>query len=148
MARKRKRPAAKLTIAQQEACIDHICTLLCRRVKKGQIKTIIHEQYGINWRQIENYLARARASIARLSSLPKSDHLERAVQFYESIISDENLEPAQRIKAQRYMADLMGIGDHDLAALEARLTEARRVIEELRNVGNNRPPESPTPPRD
>lgn len=75
--------------------------------------------------------------MVRLTSKTKAEHLEDAIQFYDSVIADPHLLPRDRLRAQKYMADLLGLGDHDLAALEARLAEARRLVEEARNVAKS-----------
>lgn len=92
--------------------VEECAECLASRMRKHAIKTHIQEilGMGISARSLEKLLARARMVILSRQKRPRSEHLALSIDFWEGVLHDPDANLNQRMKAQRELQDLIGIG--------------------------------------
>lgn len=116
----------KLTRAQVAATTDHptgikstraelvervalVKKMLCGGYAKCDVKRLIASKFGVDFRTIERYLARARREILDDIGIPKDEHQGNSLTFYKSVLSDPKARNFEKLKAQERIDKLLGL---------------------------------------
>lgn len=103
-----KRPYKKATQEQVEERIAFVDLLLfSRRTRKAQIHKVMLIKYGIDWRQTDNYIARARDNRLEMLRQTKEYHRCNSLALYEQILSTGT--PREKIMSQERIDKLLGL---------------------------------------
>lgn len=102
-------PGVKPTKAEHRKRLELVRNLLGRGLYDGEIKAIVGKRYGIKFRTVQRYLARAREDIRRETGRDFETLRGEAYETYRSIVSDQDAKPIERIKARERIDRLMGL---------------------------------------
>ncbi len=131
-----KTPYHRSTEDQIDQMLDTVQELVDRRFRKGKIHAYMLEKFGIQWRQTENYVARARAR--QLLHIRQTKEVLRSgsAAFYLSKMETATSERDQLFAAERYdkllgleLMKSIGIGgieDAPPVKMEVTVKEKRR----------------------
>lgn len=97
----------KATNAQLRERFAAVISLLNRRITRHEIHLAIKQQYGVEWRQTENYISRAREMMAEAANKPRQQMITEADRFYENMLRNSN--PSVALAAQREIRELFGL---------------------------------------
>lgn len=114
-----------------EERIEYTLLLLNRRLLKSEIKKLLKDKYDVVPRTCEVYLSRARERIVKLSGRTKQEHLDSALNWYESVVQGDDAKMADKLAAHDKLDRLLGLEDHRLATLEAKLVQMGKTLEEI-----------------
>ena len=104
----------KLTVAQRRDIIDTCRDLLSAMTKKRLIKQVIKGEYGLQARQIERYLSRARDEMMAESDRSVDEHRADAYHFYLSVLQDSKTSIRSKLLARERIDKLYGLEKHKL----------------------------------
>ena len=98
-------------ITQQE--MDTRVNLAVKLIAKGTIKSDIKKamqaKFDVSARTVEDYISRARAIMRDDSAGSIEDYRAEAEAWYRSVLLDDRVNVAAKIKARRGMDDLLGL---------------------------------------
>lgn len=92
--------------------VEEVAECLATRMKKHAIKAHIIDilDMAISARSLEKLMARARSILLERSKRPRAEHLALSLDFWEKVLCDDDASLNQKMKAQRELQDLLGIG--------------------------------------
>jgi hypothetical protein len=83
--------------------------LLFRRLPIEQVKARLKGMFQVSYRTAERLLAAARRRLLARSGKTKQQHLQEALDFWESIVTGPDAQLGQRMDAQRELSKLLGL---------------------------------------
>jgi len=101
-----KHPSRKL---DKEFKVRRAIELLNSYQHKHEIFAVMEEEFGIKWRQSEEYLRLARERMLAETQKDKQEHVCDSFSFYKSIVEDPKVRPVDRIRAQEQIDRLLGL---------------------------------------
>jgi hypothetical protein len=99
----------KTTRDELEERVGITMHLLDKRVPKHRIKKVLANRFGVGYRTVERYMARARKQIIAASGKSKKEHRLEALRFYESVITGPDATLRERMDAQSEICKLLGL---------------------------------------
>jgi hypothetical protein len=94
---------------ERERRVMAVVRLLCMGYRVGQIKVIASEEWGIQPRSVEPYIAEARAEMRDALEEDTSQMVARHLEYYRRLMRDETVDARTRLQAARQVEDLMGM---------------------------------------
>jgi hypothetical protein len=120
-----KRPYQKGTREQIELRIQTVADLLAQHAKRTQVIRSIRElhkkeiedkiaepMWNLGWRQIDEYIARAREVLMADTNKTRAQARRESISFYENFISQGHGTPRDRIVAQERLDKVYGVEVH------------------------------------
>jgi len=89
--------------------IERVAYMLVRRFKKSQIKKYAKEQWGVGFRQVENYIRNARQWMMERADKSKDEFVAEALATYESIINNTEATNMDISQSQDAICRLLGL---------------------------------------
>lgn len=77
--------------------------------KKGEIKKLAYQEWGIKPRTFENYYTAAYKILAAEADTTPDEQFQKSVRFYELVIADDSAEFKDKIAARKALDELLGI---------------------------------------
>jgi hypothetical protein len=108
-AERRGKKLTKATNAEVNKRVHEVAAMLCKRIRKGQIKKYMHVKYDLCGRQAEEYISRARAYLRNRAGRPKKDLIAEVYGAYEAILRDPELERADQFRVLSEIRSMMGL---------------------------------------
>lgn len=102
-----KKPYKKASLDEIEERIAEVEMMLGRHARKGQIHRFIKDKYGVEWRTVDIYIARARVNLLERLRQTKENHRCQSLALYEEILLTGN--PREKILAQERIDKLLGL---------------------------------------
>ena len=128
--------------------VEEVAECLAVRMKKHEIKAHVIELLGmeISARSLERLLSRARMVILSRQKRPRAEHIALSVDFWEKILHDPDASLNQKMKAQRELQDLLGIGGSFAGSNSDTPDEAAAALRETMAEIDGLHSEAPTDP--
>lgn len=128
----------KPTQEQLRRRVHEVRCLLEAGARTYEIKRVVMGQYGVSYRTVADYIARARKQILADSLRPAHVHRAEALAFYRGVLADPEVPAAVKVRTNRYLCKLLGIegpekieiidvDQHNIAAPD----DARHAFDEL-----------------
>lgn len=76
---------------------------------KHQIVRQARDLWGIQYRQVQNYITRARQILAEEGGTSREDLRSESLMYYKQVCADPSLPPRERIRARQRIDQLMGL---------------------------------------
>lgn len=99
----------RLSALDRERRVEFAADALLKHNRRSQVIDAICQEFGIRWRQAENYIRQARERILTASRASKETHKAEAVDFYLAIINNHTAPLRERLKARRHLDLLLGL---------------------------------------
>lgn len=103
----------KPTIEDIELRVEEVVVLLSKGKRTGEIKKLIGNRYGVKYRQIADYIARARARIYQRRDQDRGEIQADSLAFYEMVAGGglAGASVRDRIIARRRVDQLLGLDE-------------------------------------
>lgn len=156
MATEARSNGRKPTCAQHDERVTLCRNLLGLGYSDGQIKSVVTTAYGVSWRTVFRYLARAREQIREELGQDLESLRADAIEFYRGILLSDDARASEKIKARERMDKLLGLeapmkvaetdsAGHDIFTEDEReqaIERLARRIEDRRQLGFAEPSEN------
>lgn len=127
---KKKKAHDKPTTAELEHRISVVQGMLVQGAQKHVIKQACYRQWGVGFRTVERYLARARDAIIEEQDIPKTEATGLLAAFLRFVMGAQAASYRDRLQAAKQLADLFALnGPIKIAETDAEgngLTPAQR----------------------
>ena len=103
----------KPTIEDIELRVEEVVVLLSKGKRTGEIKKLIGNRYGVKYRQIADYIARARARIYQRRDQDRGEIQADSLAFYEMVAGGglAGASVRDRIIARKRVDQLLGLDE-------------------------------------
>lgn len=101
---------APLTVLEMARRVDFAADVLLASHRRTEQKAIICAEFGVEGRQADRYLARARKRILAATQKSKDQFFAESVEFYESICRNPVHKTSDRLKARQLLDRATGVG--------------------------------------
>lgn len=113
----------KPTVDDIEARIEEVVVMLSKGMRTGKIKRLIGNRYLVKHRQINLYIARARARIYARRDSPRNEIQADSLAFYELVASGgiKDSSVRDRLVARKRVDELLGLDEPKRIELSGRV---------------------------
>lgn len=121
----------KSTKREMEERVEFVIALVSRRLPKSVIKASCRKQFNdptLSARQIERYIAEARAEIIKWTGKSKEEHRTESLAFYLSVIQSPTSTNADRMLAQSRIDQIIGLNAPAEMRVETTAREVTQIV--------------------
>lgn len=123
-----------------DGLVDVICSMLAKRWWKSQIAAAVYPLlekagYGRNHRVLTSLITKAKERFRESAGKSRDEARQEAIQFYEDVIRDEQVDARTKIMAQERLDKLLGLEpkhdrDQDADQMASEIRKALKALED------------------
>lgn len=117
--------------------VEFVADLMGKRWKKHEIKAYLLKELDvpkISVHSFEVICTRARKAMAERSERPASDMKRDAIEFYESVVRDEDATYKDRIKAQEQLDKIFALDKESGESPQSKVSKAMELLNQAKGL--------------